>query len=287
MLPTWNWDTVNYLVANGIRVCRARTGFRDERGGSRSAANAAARGAGFGRADRGDVYRGDGGRSRPGAGCGCFRDKRSFPRHHGRLDVLKIGFFGMLAAMLVTVGNAGGVGSTVAGIARVPFIVGIDRYMPAAFGKIHPRWKTPWVSILVQAVASGAVLLISQISETTRGAYQVLIDITILIYFIPFLYMFAAVIKLAKRKDRQENAHAVLIPGRRGRRVVCRRNGIYCGARLHGGFDGAAGRVVEQVLFEAKLFIGTVAAILLGLVLYWRGVREKRLESSQGAPGAH
>jgi hypothetical protein len=38
------------------------------------------------------------------------------------------------------------------------------------------------------------------------------------------------------------------------------------------------------VLFEAKLFIGTVAAILLGLVLYWRGVREKRLESSQEVP---
>ena len=49
----------------------------------------------------------------------------------------------MLAAILVTVGNAGGVGSTVAGIARVPFVVGIDRYLPAAFGKIHPRWKTP------------------------------------------------------------------------------------------------------------------------------------------------
>ena len=61
--------------------------------------------------------------------------------------------------MLVTVGNAGGVGSTVAGIARVPFVVGIDRYLPAAFGKIHPKWKTPYISILVQAVISGAILL--------------------------------------------------------------------------------------------------------------------------------
>ncbi len=81
---------------------------------------------------------------------------------------LKIGFVGILAAILVTVGNAGGVGSTVAGIARVPFVVGIDRYLPSAFGKIHPRWKTPYVAIIVQAVASGAILLISQISETAR-----------------------------------------------------------------------------------------------------------------------
>ena len=121
---------------------------------------------------------------------------------HGS-TALRIGFVGVMAALLVSVGNAGGVGSTVAGIARVPFVVGIDRYLPAAFGKIHPRWKTPHVSIIVQALASGAVLLISQISETMRGAYQVLVDITILIYFIPFLYMFAAAIKLAKRKDRR------------------------------------------------------------------------------------
>ena len=41
---------------------------------------------------------------------------------------LRVGALGILAAILVTVGNAGGVGSTVAGIARVPFVVGIDRY---------------------------------------------------------------------------------------------------------------------------------------------------------------
>src|SRR5581483_4497340 len=114
---------------------------------------------------------------------------------------LHAGFIGILAALLVTVGNAGGVGSTVAGIARVPFVVGIDRYLPAAFGKIHPKWKTPYISIIVQAIASGLVLLLSQINETTRGAYQVVIDITIIIYFIPFLYMFAAAVTLASRLD--------------------------------------------------------------------------------------
>src|SRR6266581_93153 len=97
---------------------------------------------------------------------------------------LKIGVLGIIAAVVVTVGNAGGVGSTVAGIARVPFVVGIDRYLPAAFGKIHPRWKTPYVSIMVQAVVSCVILLISQINETTRGAYQFLVDATIILYFI-------------------------------------------------------------------------------------------------------
>src|SRR6202008_3306490 len=119
---------------------------------------------------------------------------------------LGVGFFGIVAAVLVTVGNAGGVGSTVAGIARVPFVVGIDRYLPAAFGKIHPRWKTPYVAILVQAIASGIILLASQIkSPTVAEAYQLVVDAAIILYFIPFLYMFAAVIKLAHGKDRANN----------------------------------------------------------------------------------
>src|SRR2546423_12187510 len=112
---------------------------------------------------------------------------------------LKIGALGILAAVVVTVGNAGGVGSTVAGISRVPFVVGIDHYLPAAFGKIHPRWKTPWVSILVQAIISAAVLIISSVSEKTKTAYGILVNAAILLYFLPFLYMYGAAIKLAFR----------------------------------------------------------------------------------------
>ncbi len=190
---------------------------------------------------------------------------------------LRVGFLGILAAMLVTVGNAGGVGSTVAGIARVPFVVGIDRYLPAAFGKIHPRWKTPYISILVQAGVSGAILLASQINETTRGAYQFLIDAAIILYFIPFLYMFAAVIKLRRRKDRKENTHAVLVPGGAA--------GIWISGIL-GILVVLVGIVVslvppgdsaDKIGFEVKLVLGTLASILLGLVLYWRGVRSKRV----------
>jgi amino acid transporter len=189
---------------------------------------------------------------------------------------LRLGFLGILAAVLVTAGNAGGVGSTVAGIARVPFVVGIDRYLPAAFGKIHPQWKTPYISIIVQAVASGAILLASQVNETTRGAYQFLIDAAIILYFIPFLYMFAAVIKLSRRKDRKENQHAVLVPGGAA--------GVWIFGAL--GFVVVLIGIVVSLVppgdssdklgFELKLLFGTLASILLGLVLYWRGARSKQ-----------
>ena len=192
---------------------------------------------------------------------------------------LRLGFLGILAAILVTVGNAGGVGSTVAGIARVPFVVGIDRYLPAAFGKIHPRWKTPYISILVQAVVSGFILLVSQINESTRGAYQFLIDAAIILYFIPFLYMFAAVIKLSRRKDRRENSQAVLVPG--GVTGVWIAGSLGFIVVLVGIFVSLVppGDSSNKLGFEIKLIGGTLASIILGLFLYIRGARSKKTES--------
>ena len=191
---------------------------------------------------------------------------------------LKVGALGILAAVLVTVGNAGGVGSTVAGIARVPFVVGIDRYLPAAFGKIHPRWKTPYVSILVQAGASGAILLISQINDTTRGAYQFLIDAAIILYFIPFLYMFGAVIKLARRADRRENAHAVLVPGGKAGVWICGGLGFLVVLLGIAVSLVPPGDSSNKLGFEMKLLGGTLASIVLGLILYWRGARAKQVQ---------
>jgi amino acid transporter len=195
--------------------------------------------------------------------------------------ILKVAFVGILAAVLVTIGNAGGVGSTVAGIARVPFVVGIDRYLPKAFGKIHPKWKTPHVSMLVQAGVSGVILFLSQIqTATVQAAYQLLILAAIILYFIPFLYMFAAVVKLAGRPDRKHNERAVLIPGGK--------IGVWLAASC--GFIVVLGSIVlslippgdelNKAVFEIKLVGGTVVSILLGLFLYWRGAREKAKESA-------
>ena len=197
---------------------------------------------------------------------------------------LRVGFLGILAAALVTVGNAGGVGSTVAGIARVPFVVGIDRYLPAAFGKIHPRWKTPYISILVQALLSGTILLLSQIkSRTVAEAYQLVVDAAIILYFIPFLYMFAAIIRLARRSDRLSNPHAVLVPGGRAGVWICGLLGFL--VVLIGIIFSLVppGDAASKVVFELKLIGGTLASILIGLFLYWRGARSKGQDGSGSA----
>ena len=276
MLPTWNWDTVNFWsqIAFAFTGLELVSAMSEEVRDPRRTLPRAVFGAGALIALMYIV--------------GTFAiltlapaaeiDPQSGVFHAITIGsvALKAGFLGILAAILVTAGNAGGVGSTVAGIARVPFVVGVDRYLPAAFGRIHPRWKTPYVSILVQASISAAILLGSQINETTQGAYQKLIDAGIILYFIPFLYMFAAVIKLARRKDRKENPHAVLVPGGTAGVWVC--GGLGFIVVLAGILLSLVppGDTSDKLGFELTLVAGTFASVLLGLILYWRGARAKQ-----------
>jgi glutamate:GABA antiporter len=194
--------------------------------------------------------------------------------------ILKVGIVGVIAALLVTVGNAGGVGTTVAGIARVPFVVGIDRYLPKAFGKIHPKWRTPYVSIIVQAVLSCIVLVLAQYKATATTAYQVVVDAAIVLYFIPFLYMYAAAIKLAYRKDRRSSERAILIPG--GKLGVWIAGGLGFAITALGIVLSFVppGEATNKLGFLLRVIGGTVGTVLVGLALYWRGARQKAREVS-------
>jgi len=190
--------------------------------------------------------------------------------------LVRMASVGVIAALLVTVGNTGGVGSTVAGVARIPFIVGIDRYLPAAFGKIHPKWRTPYISILVQASISGVILLLAQINENMRGAYQILVDAATILYFIPFIYMYAATIKLYARADRRENRSAVVIPGGRLGVLIAGGIGLFVVTAAIVLSFIPPGDTSSKFLFETKLVLGTVLSVALGLVLYYRGARLRR-----------
>ena len=277
MMPTWNWDTVNFWsqIAFAFTGLELVSAMSEEVRDPRRTLPRAVFGAGAMIAFMYVV--------------GTFAILTLAPA--GDLDpksgvfhaitagsvVLKVGFLGILAAILVTVGNAGGVGSTVAGIARVPFVVGIDRYLPAAFGKIHPRWKTPYISILVQAGISTVILLLSQIqTQTVQSAYQLVILAAIILYFIPFVYMFAAVIKLAGRKDRKENEHAVLIPGGKLGVWIAGSLGLIVVLLSIALSFVPPGEETHKFAFEVKLIGGTIVSILIGLILYWRGARSKK-----------
>ena len=49
-------------------------------------------------------------------------------------------------ALLVAISNVGAAGAFLSATARLPFVAGINHYLPPVFGRIHPRWKTPYVA---------------------------------------------------------------------------------------------------------------------------------------------
>src|SRR6202162_3202415 len=78
-------------------------------------------------------------------------------------------------ALLITVGVLGQLNSFIAGDSRLPFAMGLDHYLPAAFARVHPRWRTPYVSILIQGVFSTIFLLLAELCENLRAAYQLIV----------------------------------------------------------------------------------------------------------------
>ena len=60
------------------------------------------------------------------------------------------------------------------------------------FGKLHPRWGTPYVSLLWLGIISTVILLMSSASSTVKDAYVQLTNATIIVYFIPYIYLFLA-----------------------------------------------------------------------------------------------
>ncbi len=102
------------------------------------------------------------------------------------------------AAILVTIGNIGGVGAWLAATARLPFVAGLDRSLPPAFGRLHPRWGTPHIALYVQVAGAAVFVVLGQAGSSVQGAYEVLVNIGVISYFIPYLLLFAAMIKLAR-----------------------------------------------------------------------------------------
>jgi amino acid transporter len=183
-----------------------------------------------------------------------------------------------LAAVLITVTALGSVGAWLASVARIPFVAGIDRFLPAGFGRAHPRFGSPWTALLSQAAITAVFIFLGQAGTSVRGAYDALVSMTIIWYFIPFLLLFAAAIKLRG----EARPPGLRIPG--GRRAV--------------GLMGAVGFATTAVSIGLSLFpseneankplavlkvVGLTAVMLAaGVAVYWRGSR-RRAESSQGS----
>ncbi len=91
-----------------------------------------------------------------------------------------------------------GIGSAwIGGCARIPFVAGLDSYMPSWLGKVHPRYSTPYAALIVQSVVSGVLVLLNFAGAGVQETFQKLLSLAVVLNLIPFVYMFAALVRFA------------------------------------------------------------------------------------------
>jgi amino acid transporter len=132
---------------------------------------------------------------------------------------------GRVTAPLLALGLLATVHSWIAGSARLPFAIGLDAAMPVALARLHPRYRTPHVALLVQALLASLVFLVSLFltlagtRTTVMEAYDILVGLTIVANFVPYLYLFAALLRLEAAPSRSFAGDADA-PGRARRGVT-------------------------------------------------------------------
>jgi amino acid transporter len=98
----------------------------------------------------------------------------------------------MLSASIAGIGSA-----WLAGSARIPFVAGLDSYLPAWLGSVHPRWGTPHAALIVHAGASAVLVLMSFFGFGVQETFQRLLSLAVVLQLVPFMYMFGALLKIA------------------------------------------------------------------------------------------
>jgi len=169
-----------------------------------------------------------------------------------------------IVAILLALGNVGGVAAWLAGSARLPFAAGIDRVLPAAFSRVHPRWQTPYVALLAQGGFATLFVLLGLMGSTVRDAYVALQSATVILYFVPYLYLFAAYLRL-----RRERSLKTAWMGWAGFSTVA----------LSIVLSLVPPAVESPLKFELKVVGGVAGFLLVG---WWLGVRGVRQRTASG-----
>ena len=194
----------------------------------------------------------------------------------------QVGWYGLApaVALLICIANLGTVSAYLAAMSRLPFVAGIDRYLPSAFGRLHPKWGTPHISLIVQALFSILFVIMGQLGSTVQGAYQLLVSMTVITTFAPYLYMFAALFRL---QDEPAEPHVVRIMGGKPVATAIAVLGFVSTSLVIVGSAIPDANEPHKALALAKT-IG-LSAILLGsgAVLYWFGKRRATVSHSATA----
>jgi amino acid transporter len=182
-----------------------------------------------------------------------------------------------ITALLITISNLGALAAWFAAVGRLPFVAGIDRYLPPAFGKLHPRWNSPYVALLVQAGCGIVFIFLGQAGASVYSAYEILVSIGIISYFIPYLYLFASLIKLQREPAAPE---IIRVPG--GKPAA-----YFIGTL---GFLTSVVTIIlslvppteepHKIAAVLKIVIATAAMVGIGVALFYAGRRRVQRTAS-------
>jgi glutamate:GABA antiporter len=196
---------------------------------------------------------------------------------------------GAMTGLVLTLNALAGTASWTAGAARVPFAAGVDAVMPRAFARLHPRYRTPHVALIVQSIAASAIFLASLFitiagkTTTIQDAYDILVNLTILIYFVPYLYLFAALVRL--RRDRPASASGRFhVPGGAAGVLLVAFVG-FAATAIALGLTFVPPPGANMVTYEVNLVVQAAVMLGVGLALYtWS--RRRPTEGTEGTERA-
>jgi len=166
-----------------------------------------------------------------------------------------------IVALVLTFAIAGTTSAWLSGSARIPFVAGLDSYLPSALGKIHRKYDTPYVALIVQGVVTTVFLLMSFIGSSVDQAYKLLLSLAVVLQLVPFLYMYGAIVLIAAREKSPQGPY--------GRRTLWM-------AGVSGFMTTAIGMGVAFVpptdqsvwLFELKMAAGCVGLLGIGTFFF-------------------
>lgn len=100
-------------------------------------------------------------------------------------------------ALMLSLSIAGIGSAWMGGSARIPFVAGLDSYMPPWFGKVHPHYATPYAALIVQAIVSALLVMMNFFGAGVQETFQKLLSLAVVLQLVPFVYMFGALLRFS------------------------------------------------------------------------------------------
>jgi amino acid transporter len=104
-------------------------------------------------------------------------------------------------AILMIASILGSTSAWTSGSARILFVCGLDRYLPKSLGKIHRKYGSPYVALIMFGLLASSIIAMSFIGASVKEAYLTLLDLSVALQMISYLYLFLALMRTAFSAD--------------------------------------------------------------------------------------